>query len=176
MESMGARHRQRDGRPPRDTGDILVEVEKLETLLRPTDVADIFGVLAKHACDGCGYRRFVLIGKREAEVVASAGRLAEGHRVQEAARAEAEQYEELLETIEYLKTQSGLMTIMEHKNRMMNGVSVNSERTSQGGPGLGREAHRRGICSRPVRSREGFSSVEVGAGGSGGFLTRPGLV
>ena len=53
------------------------EVEELETcLLGPTDVAGIIAVLAKNACDGSGYRRFVFIKKSQGHVVAVAGRSA----------------------------------------------------------------------------------------------------
>ena len=103
--------------------DILVGIEELQRhLLGPTDVAGIITVFAKNACDG-RYRRFAFIGKSEGNVVAAAGRFAECHCVQKAAWAQTEKYEQLLETIEYLKTpQIGLVTIMQRKNRMVNGA------------------------------------------------------
>ena len=83
----------------------------------------IWSESAQNACDGGGYRRLVFVERSEGHVVAAAGRYAECHRVQEAARAKTEKYEELLGTIEYLKTkQRGLVTAMERKNRMMKGI------------------------------------------------------
>ena len=78
---------------------------------------------------------------------AAAGRFAECHRVQKAARAQIEKNEQLLKTMEYLKTpQTGLVTIMQRKNRMVNGAQEEIQnRLLKGGFfSPGREAHRRG--------------------------------
>ena len=100
-------------------------IQELETsLLGPTDVVGIIGVLAeKKRVTVGGYCRFELIDTSEGYVVAAAGRNAECHRFQEAARGHSEKYEAVLRTIEHLKTQqNGLMTPMERKNRMTKGV------------------------------------------------------
>ena len=74
----GARHHQKDGGLPckkRGEEGIIVEVEEWETCLcGPSDVAGIIAALAKNACDGGGYRRFVLIKTSEGDVVAAAVR------------------------------------------------------------------------------------------------------
>ena len=72
-------------------------------LLGPTDVAGIVGVLTRNSCAGDGHRRSVFIETSEDYVVAFAGRYAECHQVQEGARTKPEKYEDLLETIEYLR-------------------------------------------------------------------------
>ena len=60
-------------------------------------------VLTRNSCAGDGHRRSVFIETSEDYVVAFAGRYAECHQVQEGARTKTEKYEDLLETIEYLR-------------------------------------------------------------------------
>ena len=50
-----------------------MEVGKLESyLVAPSDVVGIITVMAETACDGGGYRRFLLIKRWEGNLVASA--------------------------------------------------------------------------------------------------------
>ena len=69
------------------------------------------------------------------------------HHRQEASRTKIEKYEKLLETIKFLQTkQNGLMTTMKRKNKVMNGVSKESQDTFL------KDILRRGVSSRPLRS------------------------
>ena len=103
-------------------------VDELETLLLvPSDVPGVITALAENACDGDGSRRVELIDKAKTRW---SGCGMKCHQAQEDARAKTEKHEELLATIEYLKTQhKGLMTTMERQSRMMKEVSQETQNT-----------------------------------------------
>ena len=79
-------------------------------------------VLAKHACDGRGCRRFVFIKRKE------------GHLVQYAALRENQERDcrELQEAIEHMKEkQSRLLETMERKQKLMSGAQEEIWRRAQ---------------------------------------------
>ena len=96
----------------------MVEVEELEShLLAPSDMAGIITVLAKNACDGGGYRRFVFIKRREGSAVAVAGR----HAPQE---NQERDHKELQKNIEFRNVKHNrLLATMKRKRKLMNEAS-----------------------------------------------------
>ena len=118
--------------------NVLVVVEEVETCLPgPTDVAGIINTLVENACDRI--TRFESV-RRPSDGCGMALRGMSSS----SSRANIEVHQELLGTIEYLKKQlNGLMTTVERKNRMLKGVSEETQ-VSQGGLGMGREAYGRG--------------------------------
>ena len=82
----------------------------------------------------------------EGHVRTDAARYVDHHR-KESSRTKIEKYEKLLETIRHVQThQNGLMTIMERKNKVMNGVSTESQDTFL------KDILRRRVSSRSMRS------------------------